>query len=120
MLIQPDTEIMQGNFGGQSSLKAIQCMGPFCVQPKCVVELLQDRFHDLAHSSYPAAQSLGPRTLAIAFGWTDYLNSVVVIPLLVPFFALEPLVHHIVTLGGRSDGGHPGVGSMPEGEEILG
>ena len=118
--VEPDTEIVQGGLGGQPGLKAIQLVRPLPVQPEGVVELLKDRFHDLAYPSQPAAQSLGPRGLAVAFGRRDQPGAVAVLPPLMPLPSLEALIRHIPAQGRRPQGGQPGVGSMPKGEEILG
>ena len=43
-----------------------------------------------------------------------------VIPVLVPLFPFESLVHHVVAHCRVPYGGHPGLGTMPESEEVLG
>ena len=120
MPVEPDAEIVQGCLGGQPGLKSLQLVRALPVQPEGMVELLKDRFHDLAYSSQPAAQSLGPVGLAVAFGRRDQPGAVAVLPPLMPLPSLEALVGHIPAQGRRTQGGQPGVGSMPEGEEILG
>ena len=60
LLIQPDTEVMQGDLGGQARLKPAELMGPLPVQAKGMKELVIDRLDDLADPGQPAPQRLGP------------------------------------------------------------
>ena len=85
-----------------------------------MVELVKDRFHDLAYAGQPAAQSLGPGGFAVAFGRRDQPGAVAVLPPLMPLPSLKALVRHIPAQSRYPQGGQPGVGSMPEGEEIPG
>ena len=118
--VEQYAKIMQGGSGCQSCLKAVQLVRPLPVQPEGVVELLKDRFHDLAYPGQPAAQSFGPGSLAVAFGRRDQPGAVAVPPPLMQLPSLKALVRHIPAQGRCPQGGQPGVGSMPEGEEILG
>ena len=118
--VEPDTEIMQGGLGGQPGLKAFQLVRALPVQPEGMVELFKDRFHDLAYSSQPAAQPLGPGGLAVAFGRREQPGAVAVPPPLMPLPSLKALVRHIPAQGRCPQGRQPVVGSMPEGEEVLG
>ena len=118
--VEPDTEIVQGGLGGQPGLKAVQLVRALPVQPEGMVELLEDRFHDLTYPGQPAAQCFGPRGLAVGFGRRDQPGTIAVLPPLMPLLSLEALVRHIPAQSLRPQGGKPGVGSLPEGEEILG
>ena len=57
---------------------------------------------------------------AVAFGRTDYPGSIVVSPPLCRRRALKAFVHYIPALGWLPQSGQSGMGSMPEGEEVLG
>ena len=76
-------------------MKALQLVRALPVQSEGMVELLKDRFHDLAYPGQPAAQSLGPGGLAVAFGRGDQPAAVTVLPPLMPLPSLEALVRHI-------------------------
>ena len=93
--VEPDAEIVQGCLGGQSGLKAVQLVRSLPVQAEGIVELVKDRFHDMAYPSQPAAQSLGPRGLAVAFGRRDQPGAVAVLPPLMLLPSLEAVISHI-------------------------
>ena len=120
LAVQPDAEIMQGNLGRQPGLKALQLVRALPVQPEGMVELVEDSLHDLAYPGQPPAQSFRPGISAVAPGRTDQPSSVAVPPPLSPHPALKAFVRHIPTLGWRPQSGQPGMGSVPEGEEVLG
>ena len=120
MPVQPDTEIMQGHLGRQSGLKAIQLVRALPVQREGMVELVEDGLHHLAYPSQPPAQCFGPRVPAVAPGRTDYPGPVAVPPPLSCRLALKAFVHHVPALGWLPQSGQPGMGSMPEGEEVPG
>ena len=78
--IEPDTEIVQRDLGGQAGLKAAEFMGPLPIQAKGMEELVVDRFDDLADARHPAPQGLWPRRLAVAFGGTEHLGTISLSP----------------------------------------
>ena len=47
LLIEPDAEIMQGDFGGQADLKAVETVGAFAVKSKDMLKAAVDGFDDL-------------------------------------------------------------------------
>ena len=120
MPVQPDTEIMQGGLGRQPGLKAVQLVWALPVQPEGMVELVKDCLHYLAYPSQPSAQCFGPGIPAVALGGTDYPSSIVVSPPLCRRLAFKAFVHYIAAPGWLPQSGQPGMGSMPEGEEVLG
>ena len=120
MSIQPNREIRQGDLSGQPGLKAVQLVRTLSVQPEGMVEFVEDGLHDLADSSQPTAQCYGPGIPAVALGRTDYPGSVAVSPPLPRCLARKALVRYLPAQGWLPHRGQPGLGSMPEGEEILG
>src|SRR5918994_2995953 len=72
LLVEPDTEIVQRYPRRQASSQAFQLMGPLPPEAEGIEELVVDRLHDLAYSSYPSSQALGPVPLAgVALGRVD-------------------------------------------------
>ena len=118
--VQPDTEIVQGGLGRHPGLKAFQLVRAFPVQPEGMVELVEDSLHHLAYPSQPSAQFFGPGIPAVALGRTDYPGSIAVSPPLCRRLALKAFVHYIPAPGWFPQSGQPGMGSMPEGEEVFG
>ena len=118
--VQTDAEIMQGGPGSQPGLKAVQLVRAFPVQTEGMVELVKDRFHYLAYPRQPAAQSFGPGVPAVALGRRDYPGAIAVLPPLSQLPSLKALVRHIPAPDRCPQGGQPGMGGMPEGEEIFG
>ena len=60
MQIEPETEIMQTDFGSQASLKSREVMGTLPSQAKGIQEFVVDRFNDLPNASQPTTQGFGP------------------------------------------------------------
>ncbi len=120
MSIQPNTEIRQGDLSGQPGLKAVQLVRTLSVQPEGMVEFVEDGLHDLADSSQPTAPCFGPGIPTVALGRTHYPGSVAVSPPLPRCLARKALVRYLPAQGWLPHSGQPGLGSMPEGEEILG
>lgn len=60
--VEPDAKVIQGYFGGQTCLKAIQCMGTLTSQAKAIEQFVIDRFNDLPQPSQ-RRQGLDQRTL---------------------------------------------------------
>ena len=75
LFIEPDTKIMQRDFCRQACLKSAEVMGPFAIEAERLPELLLHGLHDLAYSSQPASESLGPRHAAVALRRTDDLGA---------------------------------------------
>src|SRR5918998_4461403 len=94
---------MQRDFCGQARLKSAEVMGPFAIEAEGMPELVIHRLHNLAYSSQPAAQPLGPRHAAIALRWAEDLGTIGQPPGLVVGLPLEALVDDI---GPTSRGAH--------------
>ncbi len=47
--VEPDAEVMQGHFGGQTCLKAIQGMRTLTSQPEGIEQLAINGLNDLTH-----------------------------------------------------------------------
>ena len=60
MQIEPDTEIMQTDFGCQAGLKSREVMRPLTSQAKGIQELIIDSFNHLPQTGQPAPQRFGP------------------------------------------------------------
>src|SRR6266705_2720210 len=75
MQIEPDTEIMQTDFGGQASLKSGEVMGTLTSQAEGIQEFVVDRFNDLPNAGQPATQGFGPMdALAALMRRRDQVN----------------------------------------------
>src|ERR671910_749829 len=121
LLVEPDTEIVQRYPRHQASSQAFQLRGPLPPEAEGIEELVVDRLHDLAYSSYPSSQALGPVPLAgVALGRVDDAHPVAFQPASMVFFALKALVGYVGSPGRRSHARQPRVRSMPDGEEGLG
>ena len=95
LLIEPDTEVVQGELGSQAGLKATQIMRPFAIEAKRVIEFVLDSFHHLAYPRHPAAEPLRPRLRAVAFGWADHPRAVLLVSGRMVGHPRKALVHHI-------------------------
>ena len=116
---EPDTEIMQGGLGGQPGLKAIQLVRALPVQPEDMVELLKE-FPRFGVSQPASGAVLWARGSCCCL-WAERSAG----------RRSSPATAY-ATPGPRSpcppipaqsrcpQDGQSGVGSMPEGEEILG
>src|SRR5215217_6837580 len=121
LLVEPDTEIVQRYPRRQASSQAFQLTGPLPPEAEGIEELVVDRLDDLAYSSYPSSQALGPVPLAgVALGRVDDAHPVAFQPASMVFFALKALVGYVGSPGRRSHARQPRVRSMPDGEEGLG
>src|SRR5436305_499922 len=59
--VEPDTKVVQGHFGRQARLKAIQGMRTLPRQPEGIEQLIIDGFNDLAQPDQPAPRRLASR-----------------------------------------------------------
>src|SRR5215203_6430927 len=120
LLVEPDTEIVQSYPRRQASSQAFQLMGPLPPEAEGIEELVVDRLDDLAYSSHPSSQALGPVPLAgVALGRVDDACPVAFQPASMVFLALKALVGYVGSPGRRSHAWQPRVRSMPDGEECL-
>src|SRR5215471_19636463 len=91
LVIQPDTEVMQGHLRRQTRLKPTEVMGPFPIEAEGMPELLIHSLDDLTHPRPPAPEPLGPRRSTMALGRAADLGAIGLPPGLllgVPFEAL--------------------------------
>jgi hypothetical protein len=72
MQIEPETKIVQADFGSQTSLKAGQIMGTLTRQAKGIQEFVVDRFDDLPDTGQPTAQRFGPANALAALMWGSH------------------------------------------------
>jgi hypothetical protein len=96
MQIEPDTKIMQTNFGSHSSLKSREVMGTLTSQAKGIQEFVVDAFNDLPNASQPAAQGFGPMDLLAALmRRRDQVDLSLCLPALVWSLSGKALVSYI-------------------------
>ncbi len=119
LFIQPDTEVVQGHLGRQSSLESTQFMGTLSIESETVLEFVVHRLHDLAYACNPSAQFLGPHSPAAPLGRTDNISTKAYLPALMMLFALKALVCDIRTRCWLSHTGYPGVGKATQAKEAL-
>jgi hypothetical protein len=91
-------------------------MGPFAIEAESMPELLLHCLHDLAYSSQPASESLGPRHAAVALRWADDLGAIGPPPGLVVGVPLEALVDDIRSTGRETHARQARVGMAAEGQ----
>src|SRR5262245_12241216 len=119
LFIEPDTKIMQRDFCRQTCLKSAEIMGPFAIEAESMPELLLHGLHDLAYSSQPASESLGPRHAAVALRRAEDLGARGPPPGLVVGVPLAALVDDIRSTGREALTRQARVGIAPEGKERL-
>src|SRR5258708_2255737 len=118
--VEPEAKVMQGHFGGQTCLKAIQGMGAFTSQPEGIEQLAIDRFNDLAQSCQPASPGLGPAHLTTLMGRTDHFCAVAGLPAAMQLIACKAFVGHIDALSGSADTAQTWRGMLTSSEKGLG
>jgi hypothetical protein len=92
VLVEPDTEIVQRHPRRQAGSQAFQLMGPLPPEVEGIEELVIDRLDNLAYSSNPSSQALGPVPLAgVALGRVDDARTIAFQPASMVFFALKAL-----------------------------
>src|SRR3954463_12942339 len=84
-------------------------MRPLSPQTEGVEELVVDALYNLAHSSHPPSQALGPGLAAVAFRRMDEPRPVALLPALVVLDALETLVCYVGAPADRAYARKPGV-----------
>src|SRR5690349_2013229 len=118
--VEPDAKVMQGHFGRQTCLKAVQGMGTLTGKPKGVEQLAIDRFNDLTQSSQPASPVFGPAHLALLMRRADNLGSILLIPLAMQLIASKACVGDIDALCWNADTGQTWRGLLSSGKKGLG
>ena len=66
LLVEPDTEVVQGGLSGQAGLEAIEGMGTLAVEAEGVMQAPIDRFDDLAQACQPSPPRPRPGVTAVA------------------------------------------------------
>jgi hypothetical protein len=96
-------------------------MEPLPVKAEGIQELVVNAFHDLAEACHTSSESLGPASLAaVAFGQMYKQCSVSFEPAPMVFGALETLIGHVASRGGRDHARKPRARMFSRGEEGLG
>src|ERR1700693_2957422 len=81
MQIEPDTEIMQTDFGSQTRLKSSEVMRTLTSQAKGIQELVVDGFNDLPNAGQPTTQRFGPpHALAALMRRRDQIDLLLSLP----------------------------------------
>lgn len=71
LLVEPDTKIMQTDFGRQTSVQTREQIRAFTCQPKGIEQLIENRLNQLTQISQPLTPFLGSDTLAALMGSSD-------------------------------------------------
>jgi hypothetical protein len=96
MEIEPETKIVQSDFGRQPSLKVCQVVRTLTRQAKGVQEFVVDGLDDLSHAGQPAPQRFGPaRPLAALMWWGHQVHQMLVQPLASRSFSGKAFIGHI-------------------------
>src|ERR671918_575288 len=89
-------------------------MRPLPPETEGVEEFVVDALHDLAYSSHPPPESLGPASLArVSFGRMDDGCSVVLLPAAMVLEPFETLVGYVGSRRDRAHADEPGVRLSP-------
>src|SRR5215510_487326 len=102
LLIQPETEVMEGDLCRQTRPKPTEIMGSLPVQAKGMKKLLIDGLDDLPDARQPATPGLRPWGPTIPLGRTEDLGSVGPPPRGMIRLSLKALVDDIGATGGGS------------------
>src|SRR5215211_4350894 len=108
LVVEPDTEVVQGHPRRQSSSQTSDLVGPLPPQAEGVKQLVVDRLYDLTNAGAPPPQALGPASLlGVAFGRMVHLRSVALQPAPVVLYSLEALVCDVGSREGRASAFEP-------------
>ncbi len=116
--VEPDAKVMQGHFGPQTCLKAVQRMGTLTGKPKGLEQLARDRFNDLTQSSQPASPVFGPAHLALLVGRADDLGSIRLVPLAMQLIASKAFVGEIDAVCWSAHTGQRRRGKLSSGKKV--
>src|SRR5919112_5286085 len=119
LVVEPDTEVVQGHPRRQSSPQTPQFVRPLPPQAESVEQLIVDAFDDLSESGHPPPQAFGAGLSGVALGRLDDLGTIVIKPAPMVFGTLETFVGHVSSREGRAHAYEPGVRICPELEEGL-
>src|SRR5258708_6000981 len=118
MQIEPDTEIMQTDFGRQTGLKASEVMRTLTRQAKGIQEFVVDGFNDLPKTGQPAPQGFGPAdALAALMGRRDQVDLVLSLPAVAWSLSGKALVCHIGAVSRPACAGQTRQGRLSGGKQ---
>jgi len=120
LLVEPDTEVVQGGLSGQACLEAIEGMRTLAVEAEGMIQAPIDRLDDLAQARQPTPPGARPGVTAVALGGTNDDRSVVLSPMLIQGLPFEAFVGEIRPLSRSADTGQPWMGAVARGKEGLG
>lgn len=120
MLVEPDTEVVQGDLRGQARLEALEGMRTLAVETEGVLQAAIDRFDDLAQARQPAPPRARPGVKTVALWGTDDDRFVVFSPMPMIGLPFEAFVGKIRSLGRGADAGQRWRGVVACGQEGLG
>src|SRR5712692_5021454 len=119
LYVEPDAKVMQGDFGGQACLKAIQRMWTLTSQPEGIEQLVVGRLNDLTQPSQPAPPGFGPAHLTALMRRADDLSPILLVPQAMHLLARKAFIGHIDALRSRADTGQRGRRRASHGEKGL-
>src|SRR5260221_10556677 len=117
--VEPDKKVMQGHFGGQGCLKAIQRMGTLPSQSEGIEQLVVSGLNTLTQPRQPAPPSFGPAHCAPLVRRADDLSIIVLVPEAMHLLARKAFIGHIDALGWRAHTGQARGRSVSHGKEGL-
>ncbi len=106
LAIKPHTEVMESHLRRHTRLKPAEVMRSFAIEAEGMPELLIHGLYDLAYSSQPASEPLGPWHAAVALRWADDLSAIGPPPGLMVGVPLEALVDDVGPAGRGASGEH--------------
>src|SRR6266487_5495566 len=119
--VEPDTKVMQGHFGCQPGLKAVQGMRALPSQSEGIEHLVIDGFNDLTQPSQPASPVFGRPAHFAALMWrADHLRTVSSLPVVMQLIASKAFVGNIDALRRSADTAQAWRGMCSCGEKSFG
>src|SRR5579859_5781239 len=115
--IEPEAKVMQGHFGGQARLKAVQGMRPLPRQSKGIEQLIVSGFNDLTQTGQPASPVFGPAPFAPLVRRADDLRIILLSPEAMHLLTGKALIGHIDALRWRTHTGQARGGSVSRGKK---
>src|SRR6266478_4297813 len=103
MQIEPDTKIVQTDFGCQTSLKSSQVVRTLTSQAKGIQELVIDGFDDLSNACQPPTQGFGPANpFDFLMRRSHQIHLMLLLPASSRSLSGKAFVSHIGALSGQS------------------
>ncbi len=119
-LIEPDAAIMQGYFGGQADLKAVEGVGAFAIETEDLLEAAIDGLDDVTDAGQPPPPGPRPGVAAVALGRTDHPRAIGILPVALASLTGKALVRDLRPSGRGADRGQARIGVRSQGKERLG